>query len=141
MTKILKNLLLFFSITVAVIYFTSCVKNSFIIEAVAPPDRPISYYDEIQPIWNAKCVSCHGGGTAPDLRQANSYKALTDGGYVTPLSEDSKLYKSLFTTVHIGRTSPDENAIILGWLLQGALEEIVEYGFFQGALEQIAEEN
>jgi len=32
------------------------------------PARGFSYAAEIQPIWNGKCVSCHSGQQAPDLR-------------------------------------------------------------------------
>ena len=126
MTKILKNLLLFFSITVAVIYFTSCVKYSFLIETKIIED-PISYYDEVQPILDAKCVSCHRGSLAPDLRPANSYKALSEGGFLTQPAESSKLYEYIFVkNNHISYTNQDERDIIYSWLLQGAPEEPAE---------------
>jgi hypothetical protein len=55
--------------------------------------RPIDYRYDIQPIWDAKCISCHGGSQAPDLRGTEtthfsaSYQNLIDGGYVSRLVE------------------------------------------------------
>jgi len=124
MTKILKNLLLFFSIAAMAVYFTSCEKYTFLILPVEPPDYPISYSEEIQPIFDAKCVSCHRGSLAPDLRPENSFKALSEGNFLTPLDEESKLYKTLFKPPHVGMTNAEDNSFILEWLKQGAKEEI-----------------
>jgi len=130
MTKILKKLLLFFSIAAVVMYITSCAKDYYLILPPPIPDRPICYYGEVQPIWDAKCVSCHRGATPPDLREANSFNALLNGGHLTPLNEESSLYIELTPTpklrVHLGLTTPEENGIVLGWLLQGANEFIPE---------------
>ena len=126
MTKIFKNLLLFFSVVTIVIYFTSCEKYSFIDEIIIPDD-PICYYGEIQPIFDAKCVSCHRGSIPPDLRPANSFKVLSEGGYLTPLTAESGLYKDGFASAsHSTYATSEEKGIILAWLEQGAHEEIPE---------------
>jgi len=131
MTKILKKLLLFFSIAAAAIYFTSCEKYSYLIKSEIIDD--VSYSEQIQPIFDAKCVSCHRGTIAPDLRPENSYKALSEGGYLTP-AENSKLYEYVFIkSSHVSYTSQDERNLIYSWLLQGAKEEAEDnsLSFFQ----------
>ena len=123
MTKILKPLFLFFSIATIIIYFAACEKYAYIIE---PPDTetPISYSKEIQFIFDASCVRCHGGSIAPDLRAGNSYKALYEGGYLILPPENSKLYKAVVDNLHSSFTNQDEKNKIYAWLYQGAEEKI-----------------
>ena len=90
------------------------------------PDIPtdVSFSDQIQPIFDANgadCVSCHSGGIDPDLRPDNSYDALIDGGYVdTDDPESSVLYETLRGT-HDARATEEEKLYILGWIIEGAL--------------------
>jgi hypothetical protein len=51
---------------------------------VAPPpvNDTISYSQDVQPFFNAKCVSCHKGSIAPDLSVGKSYTAITSDNYV-----------------------------------------------------------
>lgn len=81
-----------------------------------------SYADTIQPIFNKKCIGCHGGGIAPDLTASNSYDALINGGYVetdTAKADQSLIYTKLLSGTHDGRASNTE-ALILVWIRQGA---------------------
>ena len=120
MTKILKNILLSFSVATAIVFFTACEKHSHLIETVII-DEPISFRNEIQPIFDAKCISCHKGAIVPDLRSENSYKALSEGSYLTQPAESSKLYEYVFTkSSHASYTSQDDKNLIYSWLLQGA---------------------
>ena len=124
MTKILTNLLLFFSIVTC---FTACEKYSYVIEPpVIIPD--VSFSEDIQPIFNANCVSCHNGGSiSPDLRSENSFKALSEGSYLNqPPAEESILYKTIVDNTHSSFTNQDEKSKIYSWILQGAKEEIEE---------------
>ncbi len=61
---------------------TAC-EYDFIEPTPAPPPPPagdtISYSQDIQPFFDAKCVSCHPGVYKPDLTAANSYNALIFG--------------------------------------------------------------
>jgi len=127
MTKILKNLLLLICIVAGMFYFSSCEKYTFRVETLPPVDTSgtdttdyVSYSNEVQPIFNAKCISCHKGTRPPDLRADNSYKSLTDGGYVNPPAADSKLYKMITSSSHSSMTTQaDKNTIYL-WIAQGA---------------------
>jgi hypothetical protein len=47
------------------------------------PRREFNFDKEIQPVFNAKCISCHNGGVNSgglDLRQGKAYDALTSHG-------------------------------------------------------------
>jgi hypothetical protein len=118
MTKISKTLLLFFSIVMAAIYFVSCTKHSYL-DVIDIPETA-SFSKEVQPIFNAKCVSCHGGSTSPDLRAGNSYKALKEGGYATMPAQESKLFTFGFSGDHAAYSTSQEKGIILAWIIDGA---------------------
>ncbi len=127
MTKILKNSLLFICIVAGVFYFSSCEKYTFRVETLPPVDTGgtdttnyVSFSDEVQPVFTAKCISCHKGTRPPDLRAENSYKALTDGGFVSSPAADSKLYKKIISSSHSSMTSQAEKNIIYLWIAQGA---------------------
>jgi len=115
MAQISKYLLVFFIF----VCFAACTKYSFEIKPVVEiPD--VSYSQDVQPVFDAKCVKCHSGTTPPDLRQGNSYKSLVDGGYVILPAEDSKLNKAVTDNLHASFTTQEEKSIIYSWILQGA---------------------
>lgn len=108
------------------IFITACVMIGFLCSCekyiIPAPDVPtdVSFSADVQPIFNAKCVNCHGGNRAPDLRPNNSYNALVKGDYVnTDDPEASELYQVLLGS-HNSRATPDEKATILGWIYEGA---------------------
>lgn len=117
--KMSKPLLMAFIILSGIALFTSCEKYSYKIET-GDPEVPILFQTEIQPIFNAKCVTCHGGAKSPDLSAGKSYNSLTTGGYVELPAESSKLYAKITSASHDSRTLPAEKAKILFWIQQGA---------------------
>jgi len=61
--------------------------------AAPPPESDtISYAQDIQPIFDKDCVSCHAGGIPPDLRTGKSYSALVPDFVVAKQPENSLLY-------------------------------------------------
>ncbi len=73
----------------------SCYNDTFP-EDNGPAPTDVSYSNDIQPMWDNDCVSCHQGNIPPDLRSATSYNSLLNGGYViTENADDSVLYHSL----------------------------------------------
>lgn len=127
MTKILKNLLLFICVAVSVVYFSSCEKYTFRVETLPPVDTSgtdstnfVSFSAEVQPIFTAKCISCHKGARNPDLREGNSYNSLTDGNFVTSPAADSKLFKKITSGSHLSMTTQADKNIIYLWIGQGA---------------------
>jgi len=99
--------------------FYSCEKYKFIPPAV-DPSATWHLQADIQPIFNASCISCHGGALAPDLREGKSYQSLTKGGYVALPAESSKLYATMKEASHLPRSTETERLKILYWITQGA---------------------
>jgi predicted small lipoprotein YifL len=63
-----------------------------------PPPSNVSFQNDIQPIFNQNCISCHGGSVDPDLTTGNSYSslmALPTGSIVPGDAEGSELFEML----------------------------------------------
>lgn len=74
----------------------ACYNDTFPDESQIPLPENVSYAQEIQPIWNQSCVSCHQGNQDPDLRANVSFNVLTGDGWVIPGNADgSILFRSL----------------------------------------------
>jgi hypothetical protein len=104
---------------------TACEYN--FIEPTPPPPAPpandsISYSEDIQPIWDAKCVSCHPAVYKPDLTAANSYTALKSGNYVVDsIPSASSLYTKIYTGGSMASyVSADQVSLIYRWIYAGA---------------------
>lgn len=100
--------------------FSSCEKYSY----TPPAVDPLAVWhlqDEIQPIFSANCIGCHGGTVSPDLRDGKSYLALSRGGYVTTPAESSRLYLKMTSSVHSPRSTDADKLKVLYWITQGAL--------------------
>ena len=116
----MKNILkfLFTGMCMATLLLSSCEK------VVYPPiEKPegVSYSADVQTIWDAKCVSCHGGGISPDLRAEVSYGELINEGYVdTDNPSESKLMQKLYGS-HDARATETEKQTILAWIEEGAM--------------------
>jgi hypothetical protein len=107
-------------------FLGSCYNDTFPEETV--PDE-VSYSENIQPLWNSSCTSCHSGNIAPDLRAGNSYQSLIDGGFVVKSNADeSVLYLSLFEGTGVSLMPPKPNGpwpdgnrnLVEAWINQGA---------------------
>ena len=102
----------------AVAGFTSCEKVG-ILPVPFYPNAALSFKTDIQPIFDANCVSCHGGTKSPDLRDGKSYNALKTL-YVTSPAESSRLYLKMAGSSHISRSTDNEKLKVLNWIKQGA---------------------
>ncbi|NOZ48161.1 MAG: hypothetical protein GXO79_15490, partial [Chlorobi bacterium] len=82
----------------------------------------VSFTNDIQPIFDNKCNSCHSANIAMaglDLSTGNSYNNLTDGNLIDLENpENSGLYVKV-KSGHNGSTS-DDACSILGWIEEGA---------------------
>jgi hypothetical protein len=117
--KMLRQLLVAILVIAAIGGLMSCEKYTYTPEVVNPTDS-VHFQAEIQPIFTANCISCHGAIKAPDLRDGHSYKALTEGGYVNLPGETSKLYVKMTGAEHKPRTTDVEKQKVLIWINQGA---------------------
>ncbi len=106
-----------------VIGFSSCEKFAILPPVINQTDS-IYYQTDIQPIFNANCITCHSGGIAPDLRSSNSYNALSTGGFLTPNNETCPLYVQVTSAGHTARTTDLQKLQRLTWLKQGAKNNI-----------------
>jgi mono/diheme cytochrome c family protein len=83
----------------------------------------ISYANNMQPFFDAKCIGCHNGGTIPlDLTTAVSYSEIINGGYVDTGNPANSI---LYTKIAPGGSmesfsSPAETAMTLNWIQLGA---------------------
>ena len=116
----IRHILLALILLGAVSVFSSCEKYTFTPPSV-DPEYPWSFQEDIQPIFNSSCVSCHGGVTDPDLRPAESYRDLTRAGQITPPGETARLYTKMNAPDHISRSTETERLKVLYWIDQGAL--------------------
>jgi len=113
-----------------ILAITGCSKTETV---VVNPGSSItetqSFQKDIIPLFTNSCAKsgCHvSGGKAPDLTEANAFKALTDGSYLKAGDPDNSVLmlwlngkKSPVMPLGAG---PDEkiNAKIYAWIKQGA---------------------
>jgi hypothetical protein len=100
---------------------SSCEKYTFMPPVINPIDT-IHFETDIQPIFTANCITCHGALRSPDLRDGKSYDALTKGAYVNQPGETSILYTQMKATDHIARSTDADRQKVLIWINQGALD-------------------
>ncbi|MBW8049120.1 MAG: hypothetical protein FVQ77_02030 [Cytophagales bacterium] len=131
----MKNLIKYMismAIISVLIYGTSCTKDvgPIIIEPSGNNGPPVSFANDIQPIFNQDCTGCHDD-THPklDLREGFAYGQLLIGGasapYVDTLNaEQSLLYQRVTSP---SNPMPPSGALqnfqaqkILKWIEQGA---------------------
>ena len=95
---------------------------------VAPEDipdlgpDPVSFAAEIQPIFTAKCTTCHPPTKQLDLLEGNAYASINNTTYInsgTPA--ESLIYtKPAPTGSHSEKYTTTEAAIVLKWIEEGA---------------------
>ena len=112
--------LILFHLIVFIFILIGCEKVT-----VQPPGftgGEVSFNKDIIPFFQRKCVSCHGGGISPDLREGEAYIALSDGGFVEPgNSENSNLIDKLKNGgSHAKYINPAELEMLEAWIEKGA---------------------
>ena len=103
----------------AILFFSSCEK----VQIDAPKVDPNTVWTlsgDIQPIFTANCISCHGGTRTPDLRSGKSYSSLTTNGLVSSPASSSVLYTKMTSSDHTSRSTDAEKLKVLYWIQQGA---------------------
>ena len=118
--NLLKHLLAVLVIIAAIGGLSSCEKYTWMPEVINPVDT-VHFQADIQPIFTANCISCHGAIRQPDLRDGKSYESLTTGGYVNQPGETSKLYTRMTASDHAPRSTDTDKQKVLIWINQGSL--------------------
>lgn len=114
-----------FLLTGTLLIMLSACEYTFIEPTPPPPpppvDDPISYSNDIQPIFNAKCNNCHTS-IAPVLTAGQSYNALISGNFVVAGNPAaSELYKSCKPGGSMASyTSAAHLELIYRWIYAGA---------------------
>ena len=121
-------------IIIASLVLSSCTKDKGPIEK-EPITEDVSFSNDVQPIFDESCISCHPSSGNLDLTSENSYNQLVNvdaSGYsgkrVVPGDADSSiLYKKVDgsgaygTNMPIGSSlSADDIATIKQWIEEGA---------------------
>ncbi|MDI6840686.1 MAG: hypothetical protein QMD71_07560 [bacterium] len=93
---VLKKLLFIISTLLCLIgIFYSCKKENALPPVEPESDTLISYKNDVQPIFNTYCISCHSQTNAQGGLDLSSYEALMQGGVsgqvVKPGEADSSL--------------------------------------------------
>lgn len=115
-----KSLLLIIGITLIAI--SSCEYKFIEPVAIQIPDGPVSFADDVEPIFQNKCVSCHASRN-PILSTGSAFNSLTSGGYVNVSDpESSSLIKKVMGghPGGSGSLNSQEIGIILKWIQDGA---------------------
>ncbi len=116
----LKQLIVGVMVIAAIAGLSSCEKYTYMPPVINTVDS-VHFATEIQPIFNARCISCHTSSRNPDLREGKSYESLTQDGFVNLPGETSTLYLHMTTNgAHIPRSSDLEKQKVLIWINQGA---------------------
>ncbi|MFA5417180.1 MAG: hypothetical protein WC341_01855 [Bacteroidales bacterium] len=115
-----------FVMLLASLFFASC-QYDFVVQPAPPdPGDSISFSSHILPVFQSKCVSCHGGSEAPDLRNDAAYSSIQSMGLInTTTPADSKIYaypNPALPAEHMWtKYTESEAALVLLWIEQGAL--------------------
>ena len=123
--KQLFNALKIFGIVFTIALLSSCEKKYF----VAPTEeiKDVSYATDMQPFFDAKCVSCHGGNIPPNLTSPGSYDVLqgTNNNGEKYVDTDNPEGSVLYTTIIPGGSMDEyanatEREMTLVWITEGA---------------------
>jgi mono/diheme cytochrome c family protein len=88
-----------------------------------PANDTVSYSQDIQPFYNAKCISCHGGSTAPNLTAGQSYAATVPAFVVAGSPETSEMYivcKTGGSMTAYATITAAELDLLYRWIFAGA---------------------
>jgi len=111
-----------FGAVAAMLVATSCTKEYLQTPPPPDPNTPVSFSADMQPFFDARCVSCHGS-VAPNLAANVSYNNLIQGGFINLATPENSL---LYTKINVGGTmeayaNSAERQMTLLWIKQGAL--------------------
>ncbi len=121
----MKKRSLFLIMVLLVAVLAGCKYNWILPEEDIDPNpggEPVIYSTQIQPIFTAKCISCHNtGGTAPDLTEGKSYNQVVPEHVNLTNPPESNIYKvPTSATWHTKKYSSSEAALVLIWIEEGA---------------------
>jgi len=113
------------SLLVLLLSLTGCYYDETSDEISLPPVANVSFANDIQPIFNTSCTSCHNGSQVPNLIAGVSYNVINNGTYIVANNLiASSLYQSLIgneNLMPIGNPLPATKInLVKSWIEQGA---------------------
>jgi len=112
----------FFISVMGVFFLYSCTYDTLVPEKINPSQK-VAFATDIQPIFTQKCITCHTGNPAPDLRAGKSYSSLITGKYInTATPNQSILYTEIAPNGGMFQYSNNisDSQLVLLWIQQGA---------------------
>lgn len=112
-------LLIAFSVLMSSCYFDTIIQ----IEEEVIDD--VSFSDDVQPLLNTVCISCHNGTvTVPNLTEGQAYQSLVNGGYLNVDDPEESLLFQKINSDHpySGALSASEINLIAQWMAEGGLD-------------------
>jgi hypothetical protein len=98
-------------------------EGTFIKDTIVNPVDTIHFGEEILPLLQTNCGSCHFAGTEPDLESPDLYNNLINGNYLNLTDPENS---TLFTLPDPGHAddylTAEQHVLIVKWIEQGALE-------------------
>lgn len=110
-----------FTVSIAIILLflaTSCEKEYYKASDI-DESKEYSFKDDINPIFTDKCVICHGGSTAPNLKE-DPYAIINTPKYINADSPEESLIYTMPKESHPGKYTPEQAKSVLKWIEQGA---------------------
>ncbi len=114
--------MMLFSIVVCCLVLSACYSEIIETDELSE-DTEMSFSEDITPIFENSCISCHGSDySSPVLTSEKAYESLTSGGYIdTEDPESSVLVKQLNSDhPYKGAITNKELQMIVLWIKQGA---------------------
>ncbi|MBK3519125.1 hypothetical protein [Carboxylicivirga marina] len=93
-----------------------------IIVEIPDTGEPVSFTNDVEPIFQPKCTSCHAS-RSPILTTGNAYNSLMGGGYVDTENPEESIIYVKGASGHPGGSkalTAEELAWILKWIEEGA---------------------
>ena len=120
-----KRLFRLFFLTGTLLTLLTACEYDYVVPVPSPPPPPagdtISFSQDIQPIFTAKCSNCHPNVYKPNLSSGSAYSSLSTGGYIGSTPETSLLYQKISSGGSMSSyiTSGEVN-LIYRWIYAGA---------------------
>lgn len=104
------------------LFMNSCKYDFILPEEITPPppgSDPISFANQIVPIFAAKCITCHNA-QVPMMSANVAYAQLVPNYVNTASPASSKIYTVPKSGTHYATISASQAALILQWITEGA---------------------
>ncbi|HOZ29804.1 MAG TPA: hypothetical protein PLL66_02710 [Bacteroidales bacterium] len=127
----MKKRFLFIVVVISVFALNSCESSyihfndegTFIKDTILNPIDTVYFGEEILPLLQNNCGSCHFAGTEPDLESPELYHNLINGNYLNLIDPERSTLFNLPDPGHADDyLTSEQHVLIVEWIEQGALD-------------------